>query len=197
MVHTIGDSHAGGVSNLTGAFDKISGIKRHWLGPRLMYSISKEGLNLNSLSIQSGDIIILCFGEIDCRCHVHKFITQNTYQQIIDELVESYFNLIKNFIEDYGVKVIVYNVVPSVRKGSVEENGSYPLLGTDEERKSYVTYMNSKLSENCDRHNLLFLDVYNNYLCQDGFLKKEFSDGNVHVTEPSFIEDYLKKHNIL
>jgi hypothetical protein len=197
MVHTIGDSHAGGVTNLTGAFDKISGINRHWLGPRLMYSISREGINLNSMGINSGDTVILCFGEIDCRFHVHKFISQNTYQQVIDNLVESYFNLIKNLIDNYNVRVIVYNVVPSIKKGTVEENQSYPFLGTDEERKSYVTYMNYKLSESCKVNNILFIDVYNKYICEDGFLKREFSDGNVHITEHSFIEDFLKKNNIL
>jgi len=197
MIYTIGDSHAGGVDNLIGAFDKIHKIKKNWLGPRLMYSISLEGIDLNKLGVLSGDTVILCFGEIDCRCHVHKHIQTLDFKKIIDILVDNYFHFIKKIIIDYNVKVCVYNVVPPVRKEMVQENTSYPFLGTNEERKSYVTYMNSKLKEECNKNNLLFIDIYKDYICEDGFLKKEMSDGNVHIVEHTSLEDFLKKNNII
>lgn len=197
MVHTIGDSHAGGVPNLNGAFDKIECIRKHWLGPKLMYTISREGLNLNALNVLENDTIILCFGEIDCRCHVHKHIVDSDYKQVIEELVKFYFDFILSLINDSKVKVCVYNVVPPVQKERVEENQSYPFLGTDEDRKFYVTYMNSKLREFCEFYNIIFIDVYDMHICENGFLKREMSDGNVHITDSTHIEKFLKNHKII
>ena len=57
--------------------------------------------------------------------------------------------------------------------------------------------MNSKLKEECNKNNLLFIDIYKDYICEDGFLKKEMCDGNVHIVEHRFLEDFLKKNNII
>jgi hypothetical protein len=75
-IHTVGDSHS---------YYGWSGIIHHHLGAVLCYSFGKEKLNkcdIRNFDIKDGDTVIFCFGEIDCRCHIHKHITETTtYQQ--------------------------------------------------------------------------------------------------------------------
>ena len=91
----------------------------------------------------------------------------------------------------------MFNILPPIKKGSVEENRDFPFLGTDEERKSYVNYMNLRLKENCEINKILFIDIYDRYKTDDGFLKKELSDNSVHIANPIFLEDFLKKNNVI
>ena len=94
-IHTVGDSHS-----LNGWWD---GIIIHHLGAILCYSFGKEIFNrcdIRSFDLKDGDSIIFCFGEIDCRCHVHKnILPEKSYQQIIDEIVNDYIHAIKANIE--------------------------------------------------------------------------------------------------
>lgn len=161
---------------------------KHHLGPLLCYSFGKEKLgrcDISKYNIKNGDSVIFCLGEIDCRCHVHKHISENkTYQQIIDEIVAGYIEAIELNILTAQVKlkhICIYNVVPPIEKYNTWENPDYPYLGTDEERKEYVLYFNSCLREKCKEKNYVFFDVYDKYADERGFLRKDLSDGNVHI----------------
>jgi len=92
-IHTFGDSHS------YFGWDNIPNVKIHHLGPKLCYSIGRDGINIKDNSnvcsfgkngitikdnavVKENDVVIFCFGEIDCRCHVHKYITPtNTSKQ--------------------------------------------------------------------------------------------------------------------
>ncbi len=66
-IHTVGDSHS------HCAWPDY--VIPHHLGAILCYSFGKEKLercDLRELDIEDGDTVIFCFGEIDCRCHIHK-----------------------------------------------------------------------------------------------------------------------------
>ena len=146
-IHTFGDSHS--------YHGWRSEVIVHHLGPVLCYSFGNEKLNrcdIRNFNIKEGDTVIFCFGEIDCRCHIHKYITDEiTYQNIIDNIIKNYFDAIELNISTLQIKlknVCVYNVVPPVEKHNTIENPDYPYLGTDEERKQYYMYFNEKLKEN-------------------------------------------------
>ena len=59
----------------------------------------KQGVTtcqLHMRSFKDGDTIVFCLGEIDCRCHIHKHITETTtYQDIINNIVDNYFEAIE------------------------------------------------------------------------------------------------------
>lgn len=191
VVHTIGDSHS-----LFGWRD-IQGISIHYLGARLCFSVGRDGLeSLTKYSVNEGDTIIFCFGEIDCRCHVHKHINEHTdYKKIIDSLVNNYFIKIKLVVDSFtNLRAAVYNVVPPVEKNNVPENPSYPYLGTDEERKEYILYFNKVLKEKCLEYDYVFFDVYDKYIDERGYLNKSLSDGNVHIRDGIYIREYLEGH---
>jgi len=115
-IHTIGDSHS-----YSGWF--YGDVVPHHLGPKLCYSFGRDKLNLcdiRNFDIKDGDTIIFCFGEIDCRCHVHKHITETTsYQDNIDEIIHNYIESIKLNLVTSQLQlknVCVYNVVPPIQK---------------------------------------------------------------------------------
>jgi len=193
-IHTIGDSHS---------FNGWSGIIMHHLGPVLCYSFGKEKLNrcdIRNFNINDGDTVVFCLGEIDCRCHIHKHITDTiTYQDIINNIVENYFETIELNISTSQIKlknVCVYNVVPPIQKYNTWENTEYPYLGSDQERKQYVLYFNEKLKEKCIEKGFIFFDVYDNYIDEDGFLRKDLSDGNVHIRDGIYISNFINENKL-
>jgi hypothetical protein len=192
MIHTIGDSHS------YSGFEDIENLVNHHIGPRLCYTYGIEKTAIIDFKntdpkIEDGDIVILSLGEIDCRCHIHNFIQNNLYQNIIDEIVHNYFEAIKENSEDMNIKIAVYNVVPPVRKGTVEENGYYPFLGSDQNRLIYTLYFNNKLKEYCMKYGYIYFDIYSHYADKDGFLIRELSDGEVHIRDGFYIKEFLEK----
>ena len=189
-IHTIGDSHSN---------NGWIGIVNHHIGPVLSYSFGKEKLDrcdIRKFNIKDGDTIIFCLGEIDCRCHIHKHVTQTTpYQDIINNIVDNYIEAIELNVSVSQLKlknVCVYNVVPPIQKSNTPENREYPFLGTDEERKQYVLYFNKKLKEKCSEKGYIFFDIYDNYIDTNGFLRKDMSDGTVHIRNGDYINKFMK-----
>jgi len=186
MIHTFGDSHS---------CWNIAGVYVHHIGPVLCYSFGHgtSNRNISSYNIKSGDSVIFCFGEIDCRCHVHKHIIEKTYEDIIDEIVDKYFDAIReNIFQFSNLKTFVYNVVPPVQKHNTAENKEYPYRGSDEERKQYVLYFNQRLKKKSTESGFIFFDVHDKYVDENGFLNKLFSDGHVHIKNEIFIKEFLE-----
>ena len=159
-IHTFGDSHA---SNMISGWKDCNNIQANHIGAVLCYSFGREKLNrcdIRKAGVKNDDSVIFCFGEIDCRCHVHKHLTNvKTYRMIIDEIVYNYIDAIKINVENCKVKlknVCIYNVVPPVEKCNTYENGEYPYLGSDKERKNYVLYFNKCLKDECKKNNWIF-----------------------------------------
>ena len=195
-IHTVGDSHS--------YYGWGSSIVKHHLGPVLCYRVGKDKLDrcdIQNFNIQDGDTIVFCFGEIDCRCHIHKHITDTvTYTYIIDNIIDAYFKAIDlnvAAVAATGVKlknVCVYNVVPPIQKYNTCENAEYPFLGTDDERKQYVLYFNEKLKSYCMDKEYIYFDVYDKYVDANGFLRKDLSDGHVHINNGVFIQEFIDRH---
>ena len=191
LIHTFGDSHS------YSGWEGIPNLRIHHLGPKLCYSFGRDGLNIKEeYGVNDGDVIIFCFGEIDCRCHIHKYITTSLdYTQIIDSIVDKYFFRISEAVQPFSnIKTCVYNVVPPIEKLNTEENPEYPFLGTDEQRKQYVQYFNQKLKDKAAEHGYIFFDVYDKYTDSNGFLNKSLSDGNVHIADGKYIREFVANH---
>ena len=79
-------------------------------------------------------------------------------------------------------------------KNYVYENRAYPFVGTDEERQRYVTYFNQQLEQKCLKNNWIFVNVYNAYVDEQGFLDKQLSDGGVHIKNHTFLQQFIDAH---
>lgn len=192
MIHTFGDSHC------KFGWNNVENVIHHHIGPKLCYTFGKgklNTLNINSFNINNGDSIVFCFGEIDCRCHIHKHISHdNAYTIIIDEIVNNYCEAIKVNLNNAKFKfknICIYNVVPPVEKYNTKENKEYPFIGSDEERKMYVLYFNKCLKEKCAVMNWLFVDIYDKYIDENGFLNKLLSDKNVHIENGKYLQEFI------
>lgn len=199
-IHIIGDSHA---SNKISGWKDCKNIISHHIGAVLCYSFGRDKLkkcDITKFNIKRGDSIIFCFGEIDCRCQINKYITKDkTYKNIINEIVDNYLIAIKLNIKKLNVKlnkIYIYNVVPPVRKKNVSENPEYPFLGSDEDRKKYVLYFNEILKQKCLNNNFGFFNIYEYYTCKDGFLIQKYSDGNVHIKNGIFLQKFINENLI-
>ena len=203
-IHTFGESHS------VYGWYKCNKVITHSLGPTLAYSFGRDKLDrcdIKNFGIKNNDSVVFCFGEIDCRCHIHKYITpDNTYEMIIDNVINNYIDAIQINIENCNIKlknIGVYNVVPPVEKDFVQTwKGKqlldavkkWPFLGTDEERKKYVYYFNSCLKKRCLQNNQIFVDIYEYYADENGFLNKSLSDGLVHIDNPIYLQKFINEH---
>jgi hypothetical protein len=193
-VHTVGDSHC-----WNGFPPEVS---FHWIHSLLCYSFGKDPLGRCDIrkipNLKHGDSIVFCLGEIDCRCHIFKHVSETlSFQTIIDGIVENYFKGIElnvRLAQKQFRRICVYNIVPPIEKHNTPENPSYPYLGTDNERKEYVLYFNRRLREECAKRNWVFFDVYDKYADSNGFLRKDLSDGNVHIGNGKYLVEFIKTH---
>jgi len=195
VFHTFGDSHSGTF------FSTVEGVVVNPLGPVLCYTFGTkklDRLNILNYGVKDGDSCLFSFGEIDCRCHVNKHVTEdNTYQNIIDHLVQNYFDAIKLNVDQLNnIKVFVHNVVPPPQLYNTWVDFGYPFIGSDEERRDYATYFNSKIKEYCELFNYTFFDVYDKYIDENGYLLKKYSDDHVHINDHTFFKEFIIKNNI-
>ncbi|MDD5560581.1 MAG: hypothetical protein PHT50_00405 [Candidatus Omnitrophica bacterium] len=177
LIYTVGDSHC------RYAWIKIPFVKTQTIGPMTMYSFGQDS-PIVVKDIPKDAIVVFCFGEIDCRCHIYK---HPPWPETIDKLASDYLAAV-----DHNAKIHpniwLFNVLPPPRKAKVKENLDFPFLGSDEERLSFVKRLNDRLRES----KYLFIDVYEKYSDKDGFLIPEKSDEHVHITDSEPLIDYIK-----
>lgn len=203
MIHTIGDSHCHfpweRIMHKVGG-NIVPAVKAHRCGPTLAFSAGRDGLkrvNISNKGMKPNDWIVFSFGEIDCRAHIHKHRQQNSYQNQIDHIVKTYFNTIKlnKDLIKFDINIAVNNIVPVTPYERLKKFNNITIAGTDEQRKTYVKYFNSKLKEYCDLNNYLFIDIHARYADNNGFLIPQLSDGNLHIGNPKYIIDFLREHS--
>ena len=199
-IHTFGDSDSSKQHSHWG-YHNMSIIKDHHLGPKLMYSFATKTFEVCNIKtecygVKENDIVIFCFGEIDCRCHVHKHInSQNSYQSIITQLVDKYFAAIRQNVKQFNnLFVCVYNVVPPLYTTS-KGDSEFPFLGTNEQRREYHKYMNKELKRMCKLHNYYFFDIYDKSCNRQGFIEPSYTDScGVHLRytkDAKIVIDYI------
>ena len=164
-------------------------------------------INYNKDEVQEkneneSNIIILVYGEVDCRCHIKNQINIKNINEdeIINDLVYSYFRTIKNNISN-NIKIIIVAVIPPIKQSIYESKHGpitheYPFKGTDEERIKYTNKVNNLLEKLSIENNYIFFNPYKYYTGDDGILIPELSDDNVHIGNNSHIlEKFMELYN--
>lgn len=176
-IHVIGDSHSQ-------EFSSIQECKIHYLGPRTMHRVGRDGLdlvNFKALGIQEGDVVVLAFGEIDVRCHIGKqrdFFHRNL-EEVVHTLLDNYFCTISRNIAFYNnIHVVVYTVTPPIQSAS---NVGYESYGSAEDRVWITKMLNQNLIQKAKAMGLGVIDVYDDYADAKGLLLAEYSDTSVHI----------------
>jgi hypothetical protein len=201
MIYIYGDSHASiNFKNL-----KLNYTDLHY-SAITMFRIGRDNIiiNFNKGIIQKNDVIILSYGEVDCRCHIQRqIILGRNEDDIINELVVNYFNTIKNNTVNIDSKIIIVGVIPPTKKNDYERiNGpvlhEFPFLGSDEDRVRYTKKINKLLEELSIINNYIYFNPYSYYERLDGTFKYELSDKLVHLGNNSyFLEKFIELYNKL
>lgn len=196
---TFGDSHATcGMWHLDlQSIGYIDSIRPGLMGPVTMSKVAfdKDVLNIakQNYGIKSGDIIAYSFGEIDCRIHLVRNKNYPMFRDIVDVLVPRYMESLKWASGPFEpITTMVLNIVPPIKNENVEHHNPYhPHLGTDQQRKEVVLYVNNKLKEYCQNYGFIFIDIYDKYATDDGFINPEFSK-DVHIENPIYMTEFFK-----
>lgn len=142
-------------------------------------------------NINNGDFVIISMGEVDIRSHLSAEEYTNTWQETIDKIVPEYFEALKANRDNFNhIYLGVYNVIPPVR-------GHWNHGEEREIRKLAMSkYMNTKLKEYCEKYNYIFVDVYDKYCDDDGFLRDELSHSVMHIGNPVYLIEFLNNLNL-
>ena len=186
-IFTIGDSHA------VWSF-AIDGIKYPRVAHSLriatpyswtMHRVGRDNTDFTSIGFPKESIMLLSFGWIDINYQqIDKQISKGRdIDEIFDTLVNKYIQvLVQN--RNKGQKHIgVMNILPTIRD---EDNTIFKHVLPDgpssiEIRVGFTKKMNFILKQKCNEFNLLYLNLHDAYVNEDGTLKKDLSDGNFHL----------------
>lgn len=201
MIYIYGDSH-GNIS-----FRNLNvNNTNYYQNSITMFRIGRDNsiINFNKHEINTNDIIILCYGEVDCRCHIQQQIKLGRNEDdIINELVNNYFKTIKNNTMDNNIKIIIVGVIPPTKQNDYEIlHGpilhEHPFVGSDEDRVRYTNKVNKLLEVISNYNNYIYFNPYSYYTREDGTLKHELSDSTVHLGDNSFfLEKFVELYSTL
>lgn len=158
-------------------------LEIHWVGPKLINSFGRDGLNLINVSkypsILPNDPIVFVFGEIDVRNHVPLFAAKYRFITIINNLVLGYEKAIRAN-KDLAPQnpIWIAGVGPATRGENMPPGW---LSGKVLECQLYTATLNHKLEKMCARNGWTYVDFFEDYVTGDGVLIFDLSGGANHI----------------
>ncbi|MCK9351791.1 MAG: SGNH/GDSL hydrolase family protein [Candidatus Pacebacteria bacterium] len=199
VIHCLGDSHTSFFSGSNTiqplwpkeSNDRIPIFKTYRIDASLAYNLCKTGTTtygreklFNILEkIKKNDIILLSFGEVDCRVHLIKqaSLQNKPLKEIAKECVERYFSVIKE-ITSLGYTVIIWGAIPT-STSETPINKDYPSFGSCFERNHATKLFNEYLSELARKNNIFFLSFFDDLTKNDGLTKRNCLADKTHLSQ--------------
>ncbi len=162
MIYIYGDSHANrSFKNLKLPYNDFHS------NSITMFRIGRDNIiiNFRKQMINTDDIIVMVYGEVDCRCHIQRQVDLGKNEDdVIHELVMKYFNTIKTNTIYLDVKIIIVGVIPTTKQYELESiHGpilhAFPFVGSDENRVIYTNKVNKLLEEFSNAYNYIFFSI--------------------------------------
>lgn len=173
-----------------------------------MHRVGRDQIipNFNGAVYTSDDILIFGFGEVDCRCHISRQISAGrNEQEIMNELVQKYFDCIRNNVSKFKA-IVVTGIIPPTERNDYESRygpitHEFPFVGTDEQRVSFTEKINYLIQDHCQGSGFYYFYPYSHYKRPNGCLKYELSDACVHIGDNQKVLEELdvliKRYNLL
>jgi lysophospholipase L1-like esterase len=192
LVHVIGDSHA-----------KVFRWHRpfivHYVGAATAHNLPKTGSTTGSnrklfdavSRIGRNDVVLLVFGEIDCRIHIYYQFKKNGERASIGELIDdtvANYSRIMDRLAGLGVRFAVCGVPPATR---VRNQYRYPFYAPPEAHCRINALFNERLKALCDRRGYPYINVHCRFADEDGFMLKEYAADEIHLNGRTV--DYVSK----
>ncbi len=184
LVHVIGDSHSK-------TFRRKLPFVVHHIGAATAHNLKKKGNSTKSNEklfdtldkIRKKDVVVLLFGEIDCRIHAYYQFRKNeekqTIGQILDMTISNYGEVIGQ-IKDLGMSPCICSVAPAATVGN-EYN--FPFYASPEVRCEITMTFNGKLEEFCRDNGYVYLDVYAKVCDENGVMLPEYLADDTHLND--------------
>ena len=182
LIYTVGDSHVKAFR-----WNRLF-IVRH-LGAATAHNLGKEhsktGANRKLIDIMSRvdrkAVVLLSFGEIDCRIHIyHQYKKRGEVtpiRELIDDTILNYGNVLQK-LRDLGVNFVVYGVPPATR---VRNEYRYRFYATPEMHSQISRMFNDRLKGFCEEKGYRYIDVHSRFSDDDGFMLKEYAADEIHL----------------
>lgn len=196
-VYTVGDSHCIPYQ------DSSLIAKVHWIGSVTMHRVGRDLLNFAYIpcdpagfgfeikSVPTDGIVIVSFGEIDIRNNIYKQIVEKNRNE--DEIIETLVIKYKDAL-DFNAKIYprlaVAAIVPPRRN---YEADIFVKCGSDEDRLRFTIKMNKALKEMIEKTSYYYLEFYEIYKDNDGFLCDTLRDSSIHIKHSSEMDLAIQK----
>jgi lysophospholipase L1-like esterase len=224
MIHCIGDSHscifsANGIQPIWPQLsnDKTPYFKSYRIGPATSTHIKNKKEIIDDIvqkKYNNGDIILFCFGEIDCRIFFKNkidYYSQNrtvlnklgewgemeakTDEDIISHIVNRYFNWVKENYANYNIAF--WGPIASFREDLIDYvKHNIMFTGTNKERNHITKIFNEKLQKICSENNIPFVTVFYEMINENLVTNIEMTDMNIHLNDnmmPLIIDKFKKE----
>jgi hypothetical protein len=184
LIHVVGDSH---VVPFRGSMPFLA----HHLGATTAYNLNKQNSSTKSNEqlfkvinkLGKKDIVMLSFGEIDCRIHIYyqhkKSNGKYSIEELIDRTISNYGEVMAQ-LRERRVNFCVYCVSPAAEVGNEYK---YPFYGTPEIRSKITKAFNEKLRAFCEKNGYAFIDIYSSVADENGLMAKEYSSDEIHLNK--------------
>jgi lysophospholipase L1-like esterase len=185
LIWVIGDSHVS-------SFENDIRFSIHNIGPATAFNLKNEKNTTNSNKKlfeviknvnRKKDIVLLVFGEIDCRIHIYNEFKKNNEKITISKLIE---NTILNYgcvlekLKQLGVNFCVYSIPPAGVQGNIY---NYPYYASREIRGQIIKEFNEKLKNFCEENSIKLIDIYPKVSDGKGFVLEEFAADEIHLND--------------
>jgi hypothetical protein len=188
MIYLYGDSHA------RSSFKGITSPHECRAESSVtMYRIGRDKSIVNWKPCNPDDTVILAYGEVDCRAHIGKQVDLGrTEDEVIQELTNAYIDTVRSVARCHVIIVAV--IPPTTNAEYCRENpdGGFPFVSSDVDRVRYTRKVNETLKSLCRQNKFVFFTPYDPYTREDGCLRRELSDGNVHIGNTAHILSHLR-----
>jgi hypothetical protein len=183
-----GDSHAYFQSKNHKVMKKFSVNKSNiltiWLGPQLLYQISRDGFLVDKEMaivlklVKNVRFIVIILGEIDCRVHLVPKTLMLGDKEFF-RIALAYKKAVTQFITDYGFeKAIIIAPYPPSELGV--DNPRFPRNGLISERV-LVTKKITKCLAEISSKSFIVVENSRELSTQNGSLDRNYTDDGVHL----------------
>jgi len=191
LIHMIGDSHVKMFrGNRLFVVHHIGAATAHNLGNHNSTTNSNRKLFNIIDKISRKDIVVLVFGEIDCRVHIYYQYKKNNERRAIGELIDgtiSNYGRVLEKLRGAGIKFLVYGVPPATK---VRDEYRYPFYAPPEIHSQINRTFNEKLKEFCEETGYEYIDVHSRFSDESGFMLREYAADEIHLN--GRVVDFVK-----
>ncbi|MFA7658007.1 MAG: hypothetical protein WCY19_01080 [Candidatus Gastranaerophilaceae bacterium] len=219
-IYVIGDSHVNFFSGeeyihffkykkgINKTLALINCFEPYHLGAALAYNIlnpnaSSKGLEkiewLLAQKIPPNSILLLCFGEIDMRCHVVKQskIQDKSIDEVVDDVLQCYIQFVK-YLQKKGYKIITWAPIAS-QKDTISKHSEFSKIGTESERNYATKIFSEKLNLFAAENKFINCSIYNKLVDENNLTIEEYIADKCHLSQKAlpFMVEVLTEKNII